>query len=432
MKASLVKIFGLNLLVGLLLLTSCASERVVKRSSRNQPNWVYGMQSGYFISTGAGQSYEEAQTNAITNLKDMIIKSIAVQVISKSEAQTNERINEEFSDYLSTYENNIEVYSEYFKPLKGVSASKVEDFYWEMVKTQDGKEVRYHIKYPFSNVQLQSLITDFEALNAEMELKLQAIEENGDNYTSLEMIIDDIRKVENLMSMLPRSKRQRALRKIEELEAVLDDISFIVLDDSSGYLSYELRLYGEPMTVSKAPDIYASCPISILEFKSFKYKNLVRYDRSKCDAFKDEKLTVAYKYAEKTIKRNFVIPEPVNTAEIFEIKNLSIENLGLSVGICRFEIESVGDKDLLIEKIALTFYRTDQQSRRTRVEMTPYVKLEPEKAKAVEQRFRFPFKKGINVLKATFDSNNFRADLELIDADGQSYIVRAVPLEFSF
>lgn len=433
MKSINTYAFAISLLLGALFLAGCAAERVVKRSERNRPNWVYGMQSGYFISSGSGKSFEEAQVNALTNLKDMVIKSIAVQVVSKSTSNTNETMGDQFSDYLSTYENNIEVYSEYFQPLKGLSASNVESFYWEVVKMDNGlKEIRYHIKYPFSQMQLNELIRDFEALDAEMERKLQEIEQNGKQFESIEAIIDDIRKVEGIMAILPRSKRARAVAKIEELESVLDDISFIVLDDSSGFLSYELRLYGDPITVSKAPDIFASCPISIIEFKAFKHKNNVRYDRSKCQPFREEKLSVEYKFSERKVRRNFVIPEAKSGLSGFDVKNLSIENLGLGAGICRFEILNLGNVVNSAEIIGLSFYQRGYESKRTRVELTPYREVAPKKSEYVEQRFRFPFKKGLSVLNATISQSPFVADLEIKASDGQVYTLKALPLKFSF
>ena len=424
--------FGLFLLTGVLLLSSCASERVVKRSQRKQPNWVYGMMPNYFITSGAGSSYEEAQVNALMNLKDMIILSIAVQVISKSQSNTSETIDKEIADYLSTYEANIEVYSEYFKPLKGISASKVEAFYWEKIKSDGKEEIKYHIKYPFAQSALQSLIRDFEALDAEMEAKLKAVEDNGRQYSEVEGIIDDIRMIENLKASLPRSKKERAQVKLEQLESTLDDISFIVLDDSSGFLSYDLRLYGEPISISKAPEIYATCPITIKEFKSFQFKNDIRYNRNKCESSKEEKLTVEYKYADLKLKRNFLITEPSNSADIFNIQNLSIENLGLGAGICRMDVITKGDKALMIENIGLTFYRIDKETRRTRVELKPFANLKPGSKTKLEQRFRFPFKKGLSIFNATVGQNVFRADLELRTEDHQVYRLHEIPVKFSF
>ena len=64
----------LFLLIGLLFIVACAAERVVKKSQRHRPDWVYGMMKDYFISSGVGKSFEEAQANALLNLKDMVIR----------------------------------------------------------------------------------------------------------------------------------------------------------------------------------------------------------------------------------------------------------------------------------------------------------------------------------------------------------------------
>jgi|GEM_PF-619251 len=427
-----VRLSFIFLLTGsLALLYSCASEKIAKRSHKSQPSWLYGMVPGYFITSGTGSSFEEAQKDALVHLKDQVIQSIAVQVVSKTQSNTRESFDTEIADYLSTYENNIEVYSEYFEPLKGISASKVEDFYWHRYKETGKNMIRYHIKYPFSDVQLKSLISDFEALEAEMESKLLQIEKNGEHYESAEEIVEDIRNIDELITMLPRSKRQRALVKKESLEETLDDISFIVLGDSSGYLLYELRLYGDPIQVMKAPDIFASCDISIREFKSFKFQNIIVYDRSDCVPGKDEKLTVQYKFGDQQFKSSFLIPSPESYMKKPDIRYLEIESTGLGMATLRIDMSSKDQIDMTLRNASISFYPIGRPDRRTRIDLQLGEVLKANSQKRVRKEINFDMTKSIRMIGASFGQNQFKADVDLYIENRGNYHYSSLPLRFS-
>jgi hypothetical protein len=61
--------------------------------------------------------------------------------------------------------------------LKGLSLNKVSEFYWEKLKDKQSGEisVAYHVMYPFSKLQLQQLLDEFNKKEQEMTNQLNAI-----------------------------------------------------------------------------------------------------------------------------------------------------------------------------------------------------------------------------------------------------------------
>ena len=88
------------------------------------------------------------------------------------------------------FKNKSSVQTADIPSLKGISLNKVSDFYWEKIQNKKTKEitVAYHVKYPYSEAELQKLIREFNKKDQEMTSKLNGIVNNIDDIKSIELI----------------------------------------------------------------------------------------------------------------------------------------------------------------------------------------------------------------------------------------------------
>src|SRR5690606_35361380 len=157
----------------------------LQSSQKKRPHWLHGIEQGHIIALGTAPTHEAARERAMTAIRDQVVNAIAVQVISNTTMVTEEERRNDVSTFIDNFENTIDVNSEYFNALKGISVSRVSDFYWEEKGRGAEKRIVYHIKYPFSDLELRGLIADYERYDREIGSQIEAIE-NVKNYESVE------------------------------------------------------------------------------------------------------------------------------------------------------------------------------------------------------------------------------------------------------
>ena len=275
--------------ITVLLLTSCAGQRSIQTSGKT-PSWLYGIEKGYIITFGVADSHEDARNLALSKVKEEVIKSVAVQVTYEEELTTQEDVN----SFFQQFESSTAMATDYFEPIKGISASKVDAYYWEEFKERGVKRVRYHVKYPFDPAQLSGLIADYERINAEWEAELRSVT-NKDNYIRVEDIFADMDKLKYLSNKLPNQRSKEARERYYLLEEMASEIELSVLQNAPGIIRYQLILYGRPITTEEKPDIRFSCPLKIENVKHFKDQVQINYEILQCPNNREQVISVRYK-----------------------------------------------------------------------------------------------------------------------------------------
>ena len=123
---------------------------------------MYAIRSYYVIAEGVGVTWDQAQDNALKKIKERIVSSVAVNISSETNMVVNESIIDNMSRYSESTELITNISTDFFNTLKGISLNKAQAFYWEK-QLYPGKQkmVHYHIKYPFSQRELDELITSY-------------------------------------------------------------------------------------------------------------------------------------------------------------------------------------------------------------------------------------------------------------------------------
>lgn len=291
-------------LLASLLLVGCAGNRPLQTSQKRAPDWLHGVERGYVIALGRGGSHDEARDRAMTAVREQIINAIAVQVVSSSEVVTRDERQNQVTNFIDHFETTVDINSEYFDALKGISVTRVQDFYWEQYRRDGGTEVLYHVKYPFSDAELQGLIADFEAYDRAIERQIEDIEDEK-HYASVEAIIQNIGELDYLQDIASNEKKKRAKALKTQLEYMIMDIRIARLEDRPGFIRYQLRLYDRPIETRQTPDIYSTCPIEVNKVTAFPEHTEVDYDVKSCNERGEHVITLSYNFDGIRVERNF-------------------------------------------------------------------------------------------------------------------------------
>ncbi|HCS86978.1 MAG TPA: hypothetical protein DIW30_00620 [Bacteroidales bacterium] len=129
-----------------------ANEKVVDRSARHAPDWLYGMQKNYIITTSEGSTIDIARDLAMQSVKERILTAVAEHVESEAQTSLTETTHNGDIETLTIFSKQIASHSAYIPFLNDVSEAHAEDYYWEKIqKDKNTFYYRYNIKYPFSS-----------------------------------------------------------------------------------------------------------------------------------------------------------------------------------------------------------------------------------------------------------------------------------------
>ncbi len=137
--------------------------KILERSAKKVPTWVGGAQNDYIITQAFAADLETAKAMCLEDVRKQSIRAVAENVASSSEGSVSQVIDGgEMVEFVDTFMSTYQTQSADVPFLKGISASKIEAYYWE--KQQTGGQVKYlyAIKYPFPSVELKALVREFE------------------------------------------------------------------------------------------------------------------------------------------------------------------------------------------------------------------------------------------------------------------------------
>ena len=146
------------IILSVLTFEAFAQEKVVQHDG-DPGKWVNTLEPGYIITSGRAAELEQAKQQAIENVKLSIVQSVAERVEVTTSHSTTE-LSGDVNSFLDTWKEEVKTESGNVPFLKGISLSKVDGWYWEKIKNKSTKAIfyRYHIKYPFSEYELNTLI----------------------------------------------------------------------------------------------------------------------------------------------------------------------------------------------------------------------------------------------------------------------------------
>lgn len=239
-----------------------AQNKVIERSAKKVPAWLNTAVDDKLVVTVTAPTLAEAQNRAIDAVTERIILSVASNV---SVAQTNlstETVTNDGVDSKDAYQRLSKLRSANLPFLKGISANKVEDVYWQRIRDKQSKKehIEYSILYPYSRAEQRSLQAQFEKIDAEKVARYEALEQQIDQIGA----VDDIKAAITELAALKeyffddvRIKQTEGL--ILRYRQLYDALTLTgKFTDDKHYL-VQVLLKGKPIGVSKVPTVKSNC-----------------------------------------------------------------------------------------------------------------------------------------------------------------------------
>lgn len=301
----------------LLILSSCANLKVIEKSAPQKPGWIYGIEKDYLTGEGSGKDYNEAKYDALQMVKEKIVSSVAQNISFEQNIEVNETRYKRAIEFLEEYTSKTTSKSGNRAYLQGVSLSKTTDFYWEKHRVNRIEKIFYYIKYPFTESDIQNLITEWEAQEDELSQRLDTLKFNKNGHDTVESIIAEIEELQYLSGFFVDQRKSVAEISIKNLKNKLNAIQIIAEIDTLGSYNYQLFLGNDVIETMQKPHITSNCA-NIEEVINSNNNTFIEYSYDDCLVDEVNFLEIAYLFEEWSL--NHKAPFDVS------LKKISIEN----------------------------------------------------------------------------------------------------------
>lgn len=318
--------FNKLLLFFLLLSVPCVAKiKVVQQSAKKIPVWVNTTQKDYIITSSISDNIEKAKNECIDNIRKYIIDAVAQNVKSTSESNiSQESVNNKITSFLDKYNYSSQTQSANVPYLTGISASKVEDSYWEKREDKDTKQISYLycMKYPFPSLELKKLVHEFQKRDNEMNGKFNELEAGFGNIRSVEQIDKAISDLNPLISYFFDDVRKEAARNLQQnYQQLYKQINIREISNKSGTYCFALILRGQDITTSQRP-LLKSETLTQMRAEQADTAWNVYYNYATCDPSEENSALITFRIGGRPLAQQFFIDLNQNKIQLFPTKEM--------------------------------------------------------------------------------------------------------------
>lgn len=361
MRKTLSRKLSIIAMLTMICAVSFAQERVVDKSQRSRPSWVDGVVTDYIIALGSGSTIDEARENAIIRVKELIVTSIADNVKTRSELNTEAVNDNSVHSFLQTYTSQTLTQSADIPYLQGISPARVEEYYWEKIENRQTREqkVHYHVKYPFPRREMVLLIDDFVTADRALTRKLDEIIENLGSHTTVESLLQAARELEQMSKTFIDQRKNRAELGLVQANNLLKSIQIVLHENIPGRMVYGLQLGERPITTVQRANVRSNCAViqSVLPEQD---KMVVNYHYDNCYDDPQNAITIAYRFDNARVENSFHFNIKQYSVEIFLSDDIIFRAMDwqgdyITEFDCFITINSKYDSPFYIDRIVLDF-----------------------------------------------------------------------------
>lgn len=301
----------------LFLFNACSSLKVIEKSNPQKPSWIHGIESDFLIGEGTGKDYNEAKYDALKMIKEKIVSSVAQNISFEENIKINETRYKKAIEFLEEYTSTTVSRTGNRAYLKGISLSKVSDYYWEKHRIDKVEKIFYYIKYPFSQDDIDKLIQEWKLQEKEFSKRLDTLKLNNEEHSSIESIVSEIEELQFLGDFFVDQRKATADLSIKNLKNKLNAIQLVPITDTLGYYQYQLFLGEDSIATQQKPNISSNCAV-IEEVKAKDNIGCIKYDYTDCSVEEQNYIEVNYRFEEWELSKS--VPFDVTS------KKIAIEN----------------------------------------------------------------------------------------------------------
>ncbi len=318
----------LILLAGVLLCTVAVTQaqvKVVDSSARKAPTWYEGARQDYIIVTSVDSDMERAKTNALDDVRKHIIESVAQNVTSSSQGNISQTsVDGQITSFLDEYKSSMSTQAASVPYLKGISASRIEEFYWEKRQDRSTGAVTYvySILYPFPSVELKSLVAEFQKRDKQMMAEYERLASEIHSVGSVEQIDKAVADLNPLIAYFFDEVRKNQARTLQNnYRALYDRITFETVSNELGEYRFRLMLEGRPIATSQRMTLKADCATK-LAAQPHGDVITVTYDYDGCAWDEENGVTVTMRLNNKNVAHKFHYTVKKNAVEVYPEKTV--------------------------------------------------------------------------------------------------------------
>jgi hypothetical protein len=353
------KIYLIALCLFCLSSTAVLAQFKVVEESGKKPDWTMSMERGSIIGIGNGLTIEDAKANALVNVKAQIVTSVADYISASSVSKSEEITADKFTQLYQSYSDVITTQSGKRDYLQGISAAKVDDFYWEKSADKKTKEVKfqYFVKYPFTTFDLEELVADFRAKDEQLTSEMNKALDLLDDFTSVEEIIQAQSQLGKLMEIFIDERKAKCQTGIEKSKALLASVYIGNAGSELGVVRYSLKVGEKAIRCAKKPAINSNCA-RIGDRKLGEVVCEVSYLYDECYNEPGNNIKVSYSFSNNKPEKEFYFDVAENKAELVISGNIRIDGGNVngdlvSNAVCVIPLLSKFDSPVEVTKVNL-------------------------------------------------------------------------------
>lgn len=338
-------------------MTAFSQEKVIDKSSKT-PNWINSTAQDYIIKSGSGPTIDDARDNALLNVKENITSSVAESIISSTEQKKSEENTNDKSQITGSFKSYIRTQTADMPYLKGVSINKVSEFYWEKIEDKKKKTIhyQYYLKYPFSSLELHSLIMDFEINQRRLMEQINELGSSIETVATIEQLYATHQALQNFLPAIDGQTKATVESYISKLELLISSVTLTEISHTEGKLTFMLAYGSKKFRTFLKPKIKSNCANNF-RISSSDSSITILYDQGGCFSSLSNNINVEYNGIYPQIKGDFSIPKHLEVTmriiDWIQVKSVESDSLTIKSWMLFIPIDSQFQDEIKVAQVTI-------------------------------------------------------------------------------
>lgn len=300
--------------IGLLCLPLALSAqwKVVEKSAKQKPAWVGGAERNYLIVSAEAPTLEAAKESLLASLKQQIVGTIATRIFSETQIRRQQTTTGKETEYTEKTTSFVKAQVAHVPFVSEVSLSKAKASYWEKQYDKKRKiyQYEYHVKYLFTDFEIQSLVSQFNTREDELNSRLATYVHALGSVKSIEQIERTLGELKAFREEFdPADPRHTQTEQLSNAYRQLYRFIDIREESLPGSQPIRLALYLKDRHLSslRKPQLSSNCAEKLsCEIQDGFY--LIRYDDTTCYAADENYLEVRFRFGNQITVKKVYLP----------------------------------------------------------------------------------------------------------------------------
>lgn len=338
-----------------------AQDKIVERSSKKRPTWIGTAGKDFFTVSASGATLDFVQNKCMADVKQNIINSIAVNIVSNEKSSEQQISNNKTISMIESYSSFIKTQGAQLPYLTGISISNATGVYWEKcyIKSEKRYYYVYYVNYPFPEAERKVLIDEFKTFDNLHNDKFLELQDNFDKFVQLEYIERAISDLNPLIDYFFDDTRINAAKALQiKYRKEYENVNVVPVTSVLGEFNYYLVLNGRIVTTAKLPTMRTNCA-SNMTVKQDGNNYRIEYEYGDCRDDEDNWIEFTYQLGGRPLRYKFpfdikqnkmlVIPQGVIDIEVKQNLNSLKDNI-----LVTLQLRSKYDNEFQVEEVVLS------------------------------------------------------------------------------